>query len=774
MGFCFWRENRRLAILLSRKTKPAAVRPNPNTSAIFLTFDSSANLIILSFPFYKQLDAMDCGPTCLQMIARHYGKAFSLQFLREKSFISREGVSMLGVSDAAEGIGMRSLAVTATFEQLAEEIPLPCIAHWQQRHFVVVYKVKKNKVHVADPAHGLLSYSRQEFLSSWLNIKDKGLEAGHLLLLEPSPEFYKNEDEKNEKKGFGFLYGYLAKYKKYLVQLFFGLLVGCVLQLIFPFLTQAIVDFGIGNQNIGFIYLILIGQLMLFFSRTAVEFIRSWILLHIGTRINISIISDFLIKLMKLPMHFFDSKMTGDILQRIQDHYRIENFLTSSTLSILFSFVNLLVFGAVLAVYSTKIFLVFLVGSVFYVAWVTFFLKKRRDIDYKRFDQLSKNQGNIIQLVQGMQEIKLNNCEKQKRWDWENLQAKLFKISVKGMALNQYQQAGALFLNELKNIFILFLAAKSVIEHSMSLGEMLAVQYIIGQLNGPVDQLIQFIQSAQDAKISIERLSEIHSKKNEEDESQVKATIFPEKRDINIRNLSFRYEGPHSEAVLNDLNIVIPQGKVTAIVGMSGSGKTTLVKLLLKFYPPTSGEIRLGDINLSNFSSSLWRSKCGVVMQDGFIFSDSIAKNIAIGDDVIDKERLLNAVKIANIQGFIESLPLGYNTEIGNDGHGLSQGQKQRILIARAVYKNPEYIFFDEATNALDSNNERVIMENLDRFFEGRTVVVVAHRLSTVKKADQILVLDKGKIVEAGTHKELSERRENYFRLVKNQLELGN
>jgi ATP-binding cassette, subfamily B, bacterial len=716
---------------------------------------------------------MDCGPACLQMISMHYGKTFSLQFLREKSFISREGVSMLGISDAAEGIGMRSLAVSATWDQLTGEIPLPCIAHWQQRHFVVVYKVKKNKVYVADPAHGLLTYSRQEFLNSWLNTKDKGFETGHLLLLEPSPEFYKNKDERTGKKSFGFLYSYLAKYKKYLVQLLLGLLIGSVLQLIFPFLTQAIVDFGIGNQDLGFIHLILLGQLMLFFSRTAVEFIRSWILLHIGTRINISIISDFLIKLMKLPMGFFDSKMTGDILQRIQDHYRIESFLTSSTLSILFSFVNLLIFGVVLAVYSTKIFLVFLLGSILYVAWVMFFLKKRKDIDYKRFDQLSKNQSNIIQLVQGMQEIKLNNCEKQKRWDWENLQAKLFKISVKGMALNQYQQAGALFLNELKNIFILFLAAKSVIEHSMSLGEMLAVQYIIGQLNGPVDQLIMFIQSAQDAKISLERLTEIHSKKNEEDELEIKASVFPEKRDIHIRNLSFQYDGPNSESVLNDLNIVIPQGKITAIVGMSGSGKTTLVKLLLKFYPPSAGKIYLGDIDLSGFSSSLWRSKCGVVMQDGFIFSDSIAKNIAVGDESIDKERLLNAVKIANIQTFIESLPLGYNTNVGNDGHGLSQGQKQRILIARAVYKNPEYIFFDEATNALDSNNERIIMENLDRFFQGRTVVVVAHRLSTVKKADQILVLDKGKIVEAGTHQELTEKKMNYFQLVKNQLELG-
>ncbi|CAN5826065.1 peptidase domain-containing ABC transporter [soil metagenome] len=718
---------------------------------------------------------MDCGPACLQIIAKHYGKLYSLQTLREKSSISREGVSMLGISDAAESIGFRSLAVRVSYTQLENDIPLPCIAHWQQSHFVVVYKVKKDKVYVSDPAHGLLTYSKKDFLNGWLNIRENGQETGHLLLLETTPAFYRNEgDKKNSKASFKFLFGYLAKYKKFLVQLFLGLVLGSILQLIFPFLTQSIVDFGINNQNLGFIYLILLAQLMLFFSRTMVEFIRSWILLHIGTRINISIISDFLIKLMKLPMGFFDSKMIGDIMQRINDHYRIESFLTSSTLNILFSFINLVIFGIVLAIYSLKIFAVFIIGSALYVIWVTFFLKKRRDIDYKRFDQLSQNQSNLIQLIHGMQEIKLNNCEKQKRWEWENVQAKLFKVSVRGMALNQYQQAGAVFINELKNIFISFLAAKSVIDGQMTLGMMLAVQYIIGQLNSPIDQLIGFIQTAQDAKISLERLSEIHNKKNEEDEDEVKVNVFPEKENIHINGLDFHYEGPHSELVLKDLNMVIPNGKVTAIVGMSGSGKTTLIKLLLKFYPPAKGEILLGDINLSDFSSSLWRSKCGVVMQDGFIFSDSIAKNIAIVDEIIDKDKLLNAVKIANIQEFIESLPLSYNTKIGNEGHGLSQGQKQRILIARAIYKNPEYLFFDEATNALDANNEKVIMENLDKFFEGRTVIVVAHRLSTVKKADQIIVLDKGRIVETGTHQELTERRKNYYDLVKNQLELGN
>lgn len=717
---------------------------------------------------------MDCGPTCLRMIAKHYGKSYSLQMLREKSFIGREGVSLLGISDAAEAIGFRTLAVKCTFDKLEEEVPLPCIAHWQQRHFIVIHKIKKGKVYAADPAYGLITYSKEEFLKGWLTLKSDESHTGSLLLLEPTPEFYEAEDEsKSKKSSFSFLFKYLVSYKKYLLQLFLGLLVGSILQLIFPFLTLSIVDIGITHQDLGFVYLVLLAQLMLFFSRTAVDFIRSWILLHIGTRINISIISDFLIKLMKLPVSFFDSKRIGDLLQRIQDHYRIENFLTSSTLNILFSVINLFVFGVVLAVFNLKIFAVFLTGSAIYMVWIITFLKKRKELDYKRFDQMSENQGNLIQLITGMQEIKLNNCERQKRWQWEHIQARLFRVNVKSMALNQYQQAGAVFINELKNIFITFLAAKAVIDHQMSLGEMLAVQYMIGQLNAPIDQMIGFIQAAQDARISLDRLSEIHNQEDEEKAGE-KITIFPEDKSLSVRNISFHYDGPHLEPVLKDLSLEIPAGKITAIVGMSGSGKTTLVKLLLKFYEPSSGDIKLGDVKLSNISNRLWREKCGAVLQDGFIFNDSIANNIAIGDERIDKEKLLCAVKVANIQEFIESLPLGYNTRIGSDGHGLSQGQKQRILIARAVYKDPEYIFFDEATNALDANNERVIMKNLDEFFKGRTVVVVAHRLSTVKNADQIVVLDRGQIVEFGDHALLTERRGSYYNLVKNQLELGN
>jgi len=725
------------------------------------------------FPFIKQMDAMDCGPTSLAMIARYYGKTYTVQTLRERSYITREGVSMLGTSDAAESIGMRTMGVRISFDKLAEEATLPCIAHWKQNHFIVVYKIKNNTVYVADPAHGLVKYTRQEFLGGWASTRKDNVDQGLCLLLEPTPDFYKAEDESLNKSSFGFLFSYLRPYKKFIAQLFLGMLLGSILQLIFPFLTQSIVDFGINNQDINFITLVLVAQLTLFISRSAVEFIRSWILLHISTRINISLISDFLIKLMKLPVGFFDTKMIGDIMQRIGDHRRIESFLTTSTLNILFSMVNLVIFGIVLVIYDLTIFMIFVVGSVLYFIWIYLFMKKRRELDFKRFAQLADNQSNLFQLITGMQEIKLNNCEKQKRWEWERIQARLFKVNIKSLSLSQYQQVGSVFINQTKNIFISFFAAKAVVEGDMTLGMMLAVQYIIGQLNAPIEQLIGFLHSTQDAKISLERLGEIHLKEDEERPDEHKLSILPEKKGITVSDLYFQYEGPHSEMVLNNVNLNIPESKVTAIVGTSGSGKTTLVKLLLGFYPPVKGEIRIGDILLSNISNRLWRQKSGVVMQDGFIFSDTIAKNIAVSDEIIDREQLLKAARMANIQEFIESLPLGYNTKIGQEGHGLSQGQKQRILIARAAYINPQYLFFDEATNALDANNERIIMENMEEFFRGRTVVIVAHRLSTVKNADQIVVLEKGVIVERGTHEELARLKGAYYNLVKNQLELG-
>jgi len=717
---------------------------------------------------------MDCGPTCLRMVAEFYGKKYSLQNLREKSFITRAGVSMLGISDAAEAIGFRTMGVKASLAKMAEEQPVPFIAHWRQNHFVVVYKITKKAVFVSDPAHGHVTYTRDEFNKQWATTKQEGEEVGIALLLEPTPAFYELKGEERKRTSFAFLLQYLRPHKKFLVQLLLGMILGSLLQLIFPFLTQSVVDIGINTQNLNFVYLVLIAQMVLFIARMTTDFIRGWILLHISTRINISLISDFLIKLMKLPVGFFDSKMIGDLMQRIGDHRRIENFLTSETLNILFSFFNIILFGAVLAFYSWSIFFIFLIGSTLYITWILLFMKKRRELDFKRFQQASDNQSNLIQLITGMQEIKLNNCEKQKRWEWERIQARLFKVSVKGLALSQYQQAGSVFFNEGKNILISIMAAASVIKGDMTLGMMVAVQYITGQLNSPISQMITFLQSWQDANISLERLGEIHDKKDEEDPDLPKLTELPSNKDITISNLTYQYEGPHSPNVLEQIDLQIPQQKITAIVGASGSGKTTLVKLMLGFYPPVEGSINIGQSALENYSQRMWRDRCGVVMQDGFIFSDTIAKNIAVSDETIDQARLLHAVKVANIREFIEALPLSYNTKVGQEGSGISQGQRQRILIARAVYKNPEYIFLDEATNALDANNEKVIMENLQEFFKGRTVVVVAHRLSTVKHADQIVVLDKGKIVEIGNHQELTAKRGAYFELVKNQLELGN
>jgi ATP-binding cassette subfamily B protein len=725
------------------------------------------------FPFFKQYDAMDCGPSCLRMIAAFYGKNYSLQKLRELSHISREGVSLLGLSEAAEAIGFRTIGARVTFEQL-QEVPKPCVVHWDQAHFVVVYKVHKGVIYVADPAFGLVKYSEAEFKKHWLATVRHGEQKGICLMFEPTPTFFDLEGEDLKTSDFRFLLKYLKPHRKLITQLILGFFAGSLLQLIFPFLTQSIVDVGINTQDINFIYLVLAAQMMLFLSRMTVDFIRSWILLHISTRINISIISDFLIKLMKLPIGFFDTKMIGDLLQRIGDHRRIERFLTSQSLNVIFSVFNILIFSVVLAIYNWLIFFVFLLGSTLYIGWIFLFLKKRRELDFKRFAQLSDNQSKLIQLINGMQEIKLNNYERQKRWEWERIQARLFKVNVSNLSLQQYQQAGSVFINESKNILITVLAATAVINGNMTLGMMLAIQYIIGQMNGPLDQMIEFIQVSQDAKISLERLGEIHLQKDEEQKQDGKLESLPGDADILISDLVFQYEGPHSPKVLNNITLNISRGKVTAIVGTSGSGKTTLVKLLLGFYPPVSGSIKIGGADLMTYRQRWWRNKCGAVMQDGFIFSDTIANNIAVGDEEIDKERLAYAVKMANIQEFIESLPLNYNTKIGSEGVGLSQGQKQRILIARAIYKNPEFIFFDEATNALDANNEKVILENLDEFFAGKTVIVVAHRLSTVKNAHQIVVLEKGEIIEIGSHDELTRKQGAYYNLVKNQLELGN
>lgn len=728
------------------------------------------------FPHYKQHDAMDCGPTCLRMIAAFYGRHYSLERLRLKSRITKEGVSLLGVSEAAESLGFRTMGVSISFEQLCEA-PLPCIVFWNQQHFVVVYDIKKHKngftVYVADPAGERLKYTQDEFCRNWISTEDEGVPHGIALLLEPSPEFYSYEGETEQRTGFRFLFSYLRPYKKMVVQLILGLILGSLLLLILPFLSQAVVDIGISTYNLNFVYLVLAAQLVLTFSNATVQFIRGWILLHLGSRINIALISDYLIKLTRMPMGYFDTKMVGDILQRINDHTRIQDYLTNSSLNVLFSFFNIVILGLVLAFYSLKIFAIFIIGSLLYFLWVWLFMKKRAELDHKNFAQQSANQSTVIQLITGMQEIKLNACEQQKRWGWEAIQARLFRIRVKGMALSQYQDSGAIFINQTKNILITALVAKFVIDGEMTIGMMVAVQYIIGQLNSPVDQIIEFARKTQDARLSLDRLSDLQTQEDEATLDDSRIQEIPSGKNLLAGGLYFAYDGTSEGIyVLNDVGIMIPSGKKTAIVGTSGSGKTTLLKLFLGYYPPQKGIILLGENRLDNYSRKEWRSRCGIVMQEGFIFSDSIARNIAPAAEIIDKERLLMAATMANLSDFIDSLPLGYNTKIGNDGHGLSQGQKQRILIARAIYKDPEFVFLDEATNALDANNEKVIMENLNKFFKGRTSIIVAHRLSTVRDADQIIVLDKGKVVEVGTHDDLSEKKGAYYHLVKNQLEL--
>lgn len=734
-----------------------------------------------TFTFYRQHDAMQCGITCLKMVCKYYGREYSLDELSKLCSTSRAGVTLLGINEAASELGFRTFCGKPTIEQLTEA-PLPAILHWNQNHFVVLYKVKKlrngrHRYYIADPGRDLLCYTDEEMQDYWAVVKTLGdYDRGVALFLQPMPQFYENNrQEKSEKRSFGFLLGYLKQYRRYFGQIILGLLLGSIIQLIFPFLTQAIVDVGINYRDINFIYLILLAQLMLTISRTAVDFIRRWILLHISMRINISLISDFFIKLLRLPMSFFDTKLTGDIMQRMTDHRRIESFLTGQTLSILFSIINFIVFGIVLLCYNTSIFAVFVLCSLIYAMWIILFLRKRKQLDYLYFEKQAANNNKTLQFITGMQEIKLQDCEQRRRWEWEDAQADLFDANMKSLKLQQTQEAGSIFINETKNIIITVLAATAVINNEMTLGMMLAVQYIIGQLNAPVEQLLNFIYSMQDVSISLERINEIHEKPNEASIAGALTSFdHPSGCDIKLNDVVFRYDKHLEPNIIDHVTTVLPRGKVTAIVGTSGSGKTTLIKLLLGYYPLLQGQIMIGSHPINDYNLKWWRRQCGVVMQDGFIFSESIARNIAVDDGEIDRKRLLHAARIANIEDYIENLPLKYNTIIGQDGIGLSQGQKQRILIARAVYKDPPYIFLDEATNALDANNERAIVENLARFYHGKTVVVVAHRLSTVRHADNIIVLEQGKIVESGQHEDLITAKGAYYHLVKNQLELGN
>lgn len=734
-----------------------------------------------SFPHYQQQEAADCGPSCLRMIAKYYGKAYSAEMLRKHCFISREGVSLLGISDAAEVIGMRTVGVQITFDQLVADALFPCILHWNQNHFVVCYGVEKRRsrgrreadyiIYIADPANQKVKLTRQEFEHCWLSSRNSLGETGIALMLEPGVDFGKADDEfQTSRKSIFSFARYLLPFRSLGLQLVLGLIAGSLIQLILPFLSQAMVDKGINGKNLNLITLILIAQLSLFVMQLLIGYLRSWIMLHINSRIDIQVISDFLAKLMNMPLHFFDTKRTGDILQRIGDHGRIKSFLLSNSLTIVFSFFNFVVFLGILAYYHLTILFIFLVGNVLYLMWVLSFMRYRRELDIKRFYQSSVEQSRLIQLVQGMQDIKLNNCERQKRWEWERIQMHLFRISVKGLKVGQIQQSGSVLFTQTTHILISFIAAQGVVEGEMTLGMMMSLTYIIGQVSAPISEFIGFAQSLQDARISLERLNEIHAQDDEEKDIETKMPHLPADHSIRIENLTYSYSGAARDYALKNVTIDIPQHKVTAIVGESGCGKTTLIKLLQGFYLPNEGNIKVGGINLNQINPHLWRKVTGSVMQESFIFSDTIANNIALSTDEVDVERMLHAASMAHIDEFIATLPLGYNTRIGMEGNGISAGQRQRILLARAIYKDPEYIFLDEATNSLDATNERLIMDNLRRYYRGKTVVVSAHRLSTIWDADQIIVMRRGEVAERGTHEELLRLQGDYYRLVKNQL----
>ncbi len=737
----------------------------------------------MKFKTYKQLDSSDCGATCLKMVANYYGRKFELNYLRELSYLNRDGAPLLGINDAAERIGFRCTAVRSSFEKFIDKAIFPCIVHWRDTHYIVVYKVKVKKkggklvgnLYVADPAYGKITYSVEEFLNGW---RDKGNEEdnkGVFLLLVPTLDFYKADVEysniSNVKKLSYFFY-YLKPYKKLFFQVILGLLLALGFSFIMPFLSQAVVDLGIMNNNIKFIYLVLISQLILSVSELAVGFIQSWILLHTTGRINIALISDYIAKMLNLPISFFNTKSTGDIMQRIGDHSRIQDFFTGSTIGVLFSFVSFFVFAIILGYYNLQMLIIFLVGHALYVAWVLSFMKIRRDLDFKRFDKASRNQSSLIEIIKGAEEIKLFGAEQKMRNKWEAIQADLFKLSMKGLKISQIQTSGSFFLSNVTNITLTALSAYLVINGEITLGMMMSLSYILGQLKAPIGSFIGFVHSLQDAKISVERLSEIHFQEDENTSMDEKDLQLTETKDIQIHNLTFSYMGEKIEPVLKDINLRIPKNKITAIVGESGSGKTTLIKLILGYYQPQKGSILVGNQPLKNLDIKYWRTHCAAVMQDGFVFSGSVSDNVGISDKIIDRKKVIESCKKASIHDFIEQLPAGYNTKIGEQGSGISQGQRQRLLIARAIYKDPNFIFLDEATNALDANNEKIVIENLNQFMSERTAIIIAHRLSTVKNADQIVVLDRGEIAEIGNHHELIQQKGIYFNLVKNQLEL--
>ncbi|WP_426791981.1 peptidase domain-containing ABC transporter [Sphingobacterium sp. WOUb80] len=729
--------------------------------------------------FISQHDQMDCGPACLAMISSHHGKKYSLEYLKKNSFVTKEGVSLLGIKTAASMIGLDGTAAELSVEDFSNDM-LPCILHWNQNHFVVLYKIynkplsQRKSYKIADPGHGKISLSEEQFLESWYSKKERGI----ALFLETTEDFYLKDPEAELDNSVWNLLHYLKPFKKQMIALFVLLLLGTLTTLVFPILTQKLIDEGVQKKSMQVVSYILMAQLAFFSGNIVFDIFRNWITISVGAKVNIEIISQFLGKLMKLPMKFFDTKFMGDFNQRIIDHERIEQFLTSQSLMTFFSIIMFSVYFGILWYYDFAILLSYIILTILSVLWSIFWLNKRKQLDYIRFQSKSQTHEEVFQIIHGITEMKLNQYEELKRRDWEHAQQKLYKINLRILRLDEIQASGFNFINQFKNIMVTFMAASYVISGRMSLGELLGVSYIIGQINGPVNQLIVFFRSLQNAKLSLARLDEIHRIEDEDhamEHEKVTASWEGSPRTgIQLKGVSFQYEGPASSYVLRDLNLHIPHGKITAIVGASGSGKTTLMKLLLKFYSPTDGALYFNDVDMERISSKDMRKLCGVVMQDGFIFSETLERNIATGEELIDEKKFDMAVKISNIETFIAGLSQGVKTKIGAAGNALSGGQKQRVLIARAIYKDPDFIFLDEATSALDSKNEKVIHDNLQLFLKNKTGVIIAHRLSTVKQADQIVVLKNGRIVEVGSHQELAAKKGEYFDLVRNQLELGN
>lgn len=725
-----------------------------------------------AFPSFKQADQNDCGPTCLKMICRFYDKNISIEYLRELSYVTYYGTSLLGLSTAAEHIGFRTISSKLTFVNFIKNFNLPTIVHWKQRHFVVVYKIKKGIIYVSDPAIGKVQYDYKSFLEGWSGETSQE-SIGFVLFIEATPELY-NEDGVQTKIGFGYFLSYFKGYKKQYVQIIFGMLASMIMTFIVPFVTQSVVDIGINGRNLNFIKLMLVAQLILSFSSIVIGFIQSWVFMHMGTKISLSIAIGYISKVMKLTIPYIERKTVGDFMQRMSDNGRIQGFISSATLSTMFSFLNVIIFGVVMATYSLKILTIFLIGSSLYAIWILIFIKKRREYDFKRFDLSSESQTSVIQIFNGIRDIKLYNYEKQKRWEWERIQAKSYRLSMKQLFLGQIQQTGAFLIEQSKNIIISYIVVSSVITGEITFGTMISIQYILGQMGSPLLQLINFINSYQDAKISLDRISEIHHQDNEEsletDSGKIYNPAQIKQKHIDFKNVTFSYNKIIEEPILNNVDIHIPEGKFTAVVGASGSGKTTLIKILLRFYEINKGTIKIGENDLKNYSIAMWREQCGAVLQDSYLFSSSILNNIILNTENSSMDEVYDAAKMANIHDFITSLPLAYKTKIGENGLSLSQGQKQRLLIARIIYKNPDFIFFDEATNALDSENEKIIMNNIINNLKGKTIIFVSHRLSAIKNADNIIVMESGKVAEQGTHNVLMKNKSVYYRLTKNQI----